>query len=322
VADRIEYFMVTSLDIIIVNWNTKAALAACLRSIEAAHREGIDLQRVVVVDNGSSDDSLSGLGEMALPLCIHKNPANRGFAAGCNQGAQDSNAEYLLFLNPDTRLTDQALQDPIHLMKQLQNSNLGICGIRLRDDRGSPTTCSARFPTLISMWLEGTGLHRRAPKHFVAHRQSELRSEVVKVDQVIGAYFLVRRHVFDLLSGFDERFFVYFEEVDLSLRARNAGYWSCVVGNVTAYHTGCLSSDQVKDRRLFYYWRSRLIYARKHFTWPKRCGVLILTFVVEPSVRLLQAALFASIDGVLVTARAYVYLIQHFLLGKRGDHAR
>jgi N-acetylglucosaminyl-diphospho-decaprenol L-rhamnosyltransferase len=314
--------MATSLDIIIVNWNTKAALGECLRSIEASQSDEIDLQRVVVVDNGSFDDSLSGLGEIGLPLQIHRNSSNRGFAAGCNQGVRGTKADYLLFLNPDTHVNGRALSEPINLMKQPQNSALGICGIQLLDDRGLPTTSSARFPTLNSIWLEGMGLHRLALRHFAPRHQSDLGSEIEVVDQVIGAFFLIRRSVYDLLNGFDERFFVYFEEVDLSLRARIAGYSSCVLGYVTANHTGCVSSDQVKGRRLFYYWRSRLLYANKHFAWLERYEILILTFVVEPSLRLLQAAVFASMDGLLVTAQAYGYLIHHSLFGKRGDYAR
>jgi GT2 family glycosyltransferase len=84
------------------------------------------------------------------------------------------------------------------------------------------------------------------------------------VDQLIGAFFVVRRSLFESLGGFDERFFVYYEEVDFSWRARQAGYSSVYLPGVHALHHGEASSGQVKGRRLFYLLRSRALYARKH----------------------------------------------------------
>ncbi len=285
-------------------------------------RDGIDLQRVVVVDNASSDQSLTSVRETDLPICVHANASNLGFAAGCNQGARSSKATYLLFLNPDTRLTTHSLKEPLYFMEQGRNASVGICGIRLLDDGGAPATCSAKFPTQSSMWAEGTGLHRLSAKRFGTRRQSGPVEPVECVDQIIGAYFLVRREVFERLDGFDETFFVYFEEVDFSLRARRAGYTSCVLGNVSAFHTGCCSSNQVKDKRLFYSWRSRLIYARKHFSWPARCGTSILTLLVEPIARLLHAVMSGSVDTVLATARAYMYLLIDITSSSDNHNAR
>lgn len=312
--------MPPTLDIVIVNWNTRETLADCLRSIEAIHLATVELQRVVVVDNASSDDSLSGLNGLALPLCIERNATNRGFAAACNQGARESRADYLLFLNPDTRLTCEALEQPVAFMDEPANGRVGICGIRLLDDRGLAGTCSARFPTPQSMWLEGTGLHRLAPSQFAVRCQSGFESAIENVDQVIGAYLLMRHSLFDQLNGFDERFFVYFEEVDLSLRAREAGYKSCILGNITAYHKGCASSDQVKDKRLFYFWRSRLLYARKHYSVPQYGGLLVLTLATEPLIRLLQALLSVSAESVRVTARAYFYLVRYWIGARQYGH--
>lgn len=312
--------MASTLDIIIVNWNTRDALAACLRSIEEACRNGIELARVVVVDNASTDGSLSGIAGAALPLCIQRNPSNRGFAAACNRGARNSTADYLLFLNPDTRLMNDSLQEPVDFMNQSENAGVGICGITLQDDHGSPATCAARFPTPASMWLEGTGLGRVVPGLNANRCLSEITAKVEKVDQVIGAYYLVRRGVFEQLGGFDERFFVYFEEVDISLRARDAGYASCILRDVRACHTGCGSSDQVKTRRLFYFWRSRLLYSGKHFAWPQYCGILLLTFAAEPVVRLLRAALSASWESAEVTLGAYLKLVRHFSAGTQYDY--
>lgn len=312
--------MTSTVDVIIVNWNTRDALAACLRSMEEARHDAIELGRVVVVDNASTDGSLSDIAETTLPLCVLQNPSNRGFAAACNQGARNSTADYLLFLNPDTRLMYDSLQEPVNFMNQPENADFGICGITLQDDHGSLGTCAARFPTPGSMWLEGTGLGRVVPGLTANRCLSDITAKVEKVDQVIGAYYLVRRGVFEHLGGFDERFFVYFEEVDISLRARNAGYASCILRDVRACHTGCGSSDQVKTRRLFYFWRSRLLYSGKHFAWPQYTAILLLTFAAEPLIRLLRAALSTSWEAAEVTLGAYLELVRHFSAGNQHDY--
>src|SRR5438094_1323064 len=96
--------MTDTLDIIIVNWNAGKPFRDCLLSIKNAKKSGFNLTRVVVVDNGSTDGSLDAIHTAGLPLTVIRNPENRGFAAACNQGAKESKADYLLFLNPDTRL--------------------------------------------------------------------------------------------------------------------------------------------------------------------------------------------------------------------------
>jgi len=106
------------LDIVIVNWNSGEQLKSCLESIVKTDKTGFELNKVVVVDNASSDNSLFGLEEIDLPLKIIRNSTNRGFAAACNQGAKESDADYLLFLNPDTVLFKDSLSKPIAFMEK------------------------------------------------------------------------------------------------------------------------------------------------------------------------------------------------------------
>src|SRR4051794_36691693 len=97
------------LDIVIVNWNTGLQLAACIDSIALANRGSVRLNRVVIVDNASTDGSIENVTCSSLPLTIIRNGENRGFAKACNQGAKGSVADFLLFLNPDTVLTADSL---------------------------------------------------------------------------------------------------------------------------------------------------------------------------------------------------------------------
>lgn len=280
-----------SLDIVIVNWNTGDALRTCLQSI-ADGAAGIDLQRVAVVDNASTDESMTRASGVPLPLTLVRNETNRGFGAACNQGAAGSRADYLLFLNPDTRLLPDTLARTLAFLESPDQATTGICGIRLLDDGGHASTSAARFPSPRILFGEATGLGRLLPGVFPRHLLTARDcADTRDVDQVIGAYFVMRRPLFESLGGFDERFFVYFEEVDLSLRARLAGFRSMFFAGATAHHTGGLSSDQVKSARLFYTLRGRLLYAWKHFSPFSRALVMAITFGVEWPARALRARL-------------------------------
>ena len=299
------------LDIIIVNWNTGDALRECLRSIGEALAPSFVLGGVVVVDNASTDGSADGLAADGAPVAVVRNPVNRGFAAACNQGARESRADYLLFLNPDTRLHPDTLARTLAYLEAPSQADVGICGITLLDAEGRPGTVAARFPSPGMFFGEATGLSRVLPSVFPPHllSASDCRS-TRDVDQVIGAFFVIRRALFTALGGFDERFFVYFEEVDLSLRARQAGYRSVCFADVSAYHQGGLSSGQVKAARLFYSLRSRLLFSAKHFSPIEAWIVLMTTFVVEWPARAILTLLRRQPGGLAETAAAYLRLLR------------
>jgi GT2 family glycosyltransferase len=126
-----------------------------------------------------------------------------------------------------------------------------------------------------------------------------------RVDHVIGAFFLVRRELFVDLHGFDERFFVYLEDLDFSFRAHKAGWCTVFLAEAQAFHAGGGTSQQVKARRLFYSLRSRLLYAFKHFSRPGAVGVLLTTLLVEPVSRSLLALLRRSMTNLRETWMAY-----------------
>lgn len=277
------------LDIVIVNWNTGEALRACIASIAAARSPALHIDRIVVVDNASTDGSAQGLDSADATLHVIRNERNLGFGAACNQGAAGSVADYLLFLNPDTRLFADSLARPLDYMSDPVNADVGICGVRLVDETGAAVTSSARFPTLRIFLGEMTGLSRVWPETFPSHLlTADECARSRDVDQVIGAYFLMRAPLFFELDGFDERFFVYLEEVDLALRARQRGQRSRYLADVTAYHRGGLSSDQVRATRLFYSLRSRMLYAQKHFPRWQVWGLLFATLAVEGPARLME----------------------------------
>lgn len=301
----------TSLSIVIVNWNAGEQLRDCLASIPAA-AAGLApygrLDRVVVVDNASTDGSADDLLLPGYALRVLRNHRNRGFAAACNQGAAEANSELLLFLNPDTRLFADSLARPVAHLAEPAHAGTGIAGIQLVDTDGAVARSCARFPTASQFAAQAIGLDRPWPRLGQAMREWDHRDSR-EVDQVIGAFFLVRRPLFQQLGGFDERFFVYFEEVDFSLRARRAGWHSQFFADAQAYHKGGGTSDQVKARRLFYALRSRLVYGRKHFSRPHRAWLIAVTWLIEPLARVLHLTLRRRWAEIGHVAQAYGLLL-------------
>ncbi|HEX8391965.1 MAG TPA: glycosyltransferase family 2 protein [Longimicrobium sp.] len=295
-----------ALHIVIVNWNGGARLAECLRSIASARRETVVLRRVTVVDNGSTDGSAQNLDGCGIPLHVVRNPRNVGFAAACNQGSRGCAADYLLLLNPDTRLSATALEAPVAFLEAAENAGVGICGVQLVDDAGRVSRTCARFPTPGRFVARGLALDRVAPRAFPPHFMVEWpHGESRAVDQVMGAFFLTRGALWARLGGFDERFFVYFEEVDYALRARAAGYGSYFLTATQVYHEGGASSGQVPARRLFYSLRSRILYSCKHFGAPGAALVLLSTLALEPWTRLALQGARGSLRGAGETLAAY-----------------
>jgi GT2 family glycosyltransferase len=297
---------VTSLDVICVNWNSGGHLAACLASLARVSQDDMILGRVVVVDNASTDGSAEGLAFPTLPLEVIANATNRGFAAACNQGAHGSGSDYLLFLNPDTLVETESLVRPLAFLGSPAGREVGICGIQLVNEQGNVARSCSPFPSASRMVATSVGFDRllpTGPSGLFMRDWDHLDSRVV--DHVIGAFYLVRRSLFETLGGFDEGYFVYFEDLDFSLRAREAGWKSFYLAGARAYHRGGGSSDQVKAERLHYLLRSRLRYAWRHFGFLGASAVTLATTVIEPIVRVGAALAGGMLSQVRDTVRAY-----------------
>jgi GT2 family glycosyltransferase len=257
---------------------------------------------------------------VGLPLVVILNKTNRGFAAACNQGVEGSGADYLLFLNPDVTLEPNSLEEPAAFMHRPENAQVGICGIQLLNSTGEIARSCARFPRARHFVAMATGLDRVAPGRFQGALMTEWdHGESRIVDHVIGAFFLVRRTVFEFLGGFDERFFVYLEDLDFSYRSRQAGWNSFYLSAVRAEHGGGGCSEQVKAVRLFYSLRSRILYAWKHFPAIRAAAVFLSTAFVEPVIRFGRALFRGSSAEMAEVYSGYCQLWKFATLGKKGQ---
>jgi len=301
--------MTPSLRIIIVNWNSGEQLNQCLASIEIAKKNDFSLSNICIVDNASHDNSIKGIEKHNLPIQIIKNEQNMGFAAACNQGAKGSQDDYLLFFNPDAQMYENSIEVAIAFMEKPANENVGIIGIQLLNDSGVPDRSCARFPTWGHFFVGIFGLDKLSSKWFPIHFMREWdHSENRVVDHVMGSFYLVRRTLFERLRGFDERFFVYLEDVDFSYRAWKEGWHSLYLTDAQAYHRGGGTSKQIKDKRLFYTLRSRIFYSYKHFSWWSATSIAFMTLFVEPITRIIWAAMRLSGMEMVNTLKGYFML--------------
>lgn len=289
------------VDVVIVNWNGGQLVIDCVSSLVTF---GESIAKIIVVDNGSSDGSQRKLA-LSDKVSVIENGDNLGFARGCNIGSKHGKSKYILFFNPDARMIDSSLNNIIEFMNTDEAKNIGICGARLVGDDGETQRSCANF-TNASTYIGGAfGLNDIFPKIFTPLFSTFDYNVSRVVDQPIGAYFLIRREIFERIDGFDERFFVYFEEVDLALRVKQAGWDSFYFAEAVAYHKGGGASERVRAGRLFYTLRSRLLYAQKNFSNVSFVSTVAASLVLEPIGRLTRACLRRSGGDLVDTMKAY-----------------
>jgi GT2 family glycosyltransferase len=300
------------VDIIIVNWNAGKKLFECLDSIQHANTaNSFHLAKCIVVDNASTDGSLDQLANIALPLELIINTENKGFGFACNQGAKCGSSKYILFLNPDVKLFQDSLSKPITFLETVTDIPIGILGIQMINQNGAIHRNVARFPSPQSFLYRMFGVDRIWPRQFPSLFMTDwtyLHSSVV--DQVPGSFFLVRRSLFDELKGFDERFFMYFEDLDFAYRARRAGWVSYYLSNVKAFHHGGGTTDQIRAWRLFYILRSRIAYVAKHFGYHRALWIVIASLIIEVWVRLAWSLIHFSRRDFMETIQAYFLYVE------------
>ena len=251
-----------TVDIVIVNWNSQRLLRECLAALDQSTIA--ERLNVILVDNASTDGSAEALATERAQLDIVRNTQNRGFAPACNQGAKEGRAPLLLFVNPDVRVRPDTMAAAMRYLDDRGHCGVGVLGVQLTDAGGHVQRCCARTPTPATLLLQTLFLDRLFPALVRPHFLTEWdHGDTRPVDQVMGAFLMIRRALFEQLGGFDERFFLYYEDVDLCLAARQAGWTVVHYAGAQASHTGGGSTAAVKDRRLYHHARSRMAYVAK-----------------------------------------------------------
>ncbi len=303
--------------VIIVNYNVKSFLNFCLESVYAATQ---DLKaEIIVVDNDSDDDSLSFLNQWHDRIILIQSTDNEGFAKACNKGLIASNAEYVLFLNPDTIISEDCLKKCFKHF--YTDENIGAIGVKMIDGSGNYLPESKRgFPTPRTALFKMLGLSTLFPKsalfnpYYLGHLSN---NEIHEVDVLTGAFFFMNSDVAKKLNGFDERFFMYGEDIDLSYRIKKSRKQAVYFPDSTIIHFKGESTEKSSFQYFKAFYGSMKLFVAKHYT--KAAG---LSFGLLLNIGIILSALFGfikrSVSVIFVplmdvtTIVASLYLVSKF----------
>lgn len=247
------------VSIVIVNYNGADVILACLNSI-FQHFESAKLE-VIVVDNASQDGSPELIAQKFPEVRLIRQAVNVGFGAANNAGVHHAQGQYLFLLNSDTLIQSNIL--PTLISKLESAPHIGIVGPRLLNPDGSFQLSTAYE---IGIWGEWRTLQEVKKYRHSANRPALAQQYGTDqfVDIVVGAAMLMRRSHFLDIGGFDETFFMYFEESDLCQRFRDAGYQILYTPDVSVTHIGGYSVAQTAGKMAAEYRRSQRYYYQKH----------------------------------------------------------
>ncbi len=269
------------LSVIVVTYNSQEFIGECLESIERAgmrvcdsasvqaskNAETKELKRTsecefwetIVVDNASTDGTVEIVKRFEWVRLI-RNPQNLGFAAAVNLGAREAKGEWLLLLNPDCILDENAFSE---LYKFVRNSDekIAIIGFQLLNPDGTLQPSGRRFPKVWEFVLALLGFHRWMEARWFEGRDF---TKVQEVDEVSGAALAIRHEVFKQVGGMDESFFLFFEELDLCRRVKAGGWKIVYLPNARVKHYWGASVKQVPELAKRAQKQSAIHYFRKH----------------------------------------------------------
>jgi GT2 family glycosyltransferase len=262
------------ISFIIVNFKSRELLPRCLSSIQKL--SGIRAE-IILVNNDS--EYLEALSSADFPIKIIQAPHNLGFGAGVNLGAQSTSGKYLFLLNPDAEIISAPFQDIFHEFGQ--NNNLAILGGKIVDDRGK-----------IQPWIAGESITplRIIKNNLGLSRDKQLQKQTDKlmVDWISGGAMLIRKDIFQKLGGFDEKMFMYFEDIDLCRHAKNQDFDLLYFPDLIIQHSGGASFKGKKEQKKYYY-QSQEYYFKKHFGKLVSFLMKLLRLIFHPESRKLKA---------------------------------
>ncbi len=291
--------MVKKIGIIVVNWNCGNLTYQAIRPYLNYKSHKI-ICEIVVVDNASVDDSIAILKPLAITLI--ENSTNMGFGHACNQALKKINTDYILLLNPDTKSEVATLE----LLTDFLENNTGyaVTGPQQQYENGEIVRSCGRFPSFKTSVWELLGLSKILPLVFTPtpimtdfdHRESR------EVDHIMGSYMLIRKSIIDVTGFMNEKYFVYWEDIDLSKRINNKGFKSYYNTNCVISHATGASGDKATAQRLFYSISARKTYWKIHFNKLLVPALIFLSLTIEPLLRIIRAP-----SRIRSIAKAYLF---------------
>ena len=249
------------LSVIIVNWNVRDLLRECLRSIEVGKGD-LSLE-IIVVDSASSDDSVTMVRSEFPWVRLIPCAENVGFPRGNNIGLKEARGDYLLLLNPDTVVLDDALAALVAFLQA--NPDVGAVGPQLLNSDGTVQSSRRRFPTIATGFFESTWLEGMAPGVLRRYYALDLPDDATAdVDWLTGACIMVPRSAYEAVGGMDEGYFMYSEELDWCRRIKESGRRVVYYPATRVIHHVGKSSEQAVTARHINFNRAKLRYFCKY----------------------------------------------------------
>ena len=259
------------LSVCIVNWNTRELLRACLESLRRNPSARAQLE-IIVVDNASSDSSAELVARDFPEVRLLANAENRGYAAGNNQAIAASGGEYVLLLNPDTEVAPGALDKLLEFLRDHPEA-AGVAPRLVGPDGATQRSCRG-FPDPWAVFADALGLARLFPR---SRRLGRYRltwwnhDDLREVDQPMASALLLRRSALKRVGAFDEDFPIFFNDVDLCYRLKQAGWRLYFDPEATVLHHHGASTAQVRRRMIIESHRSLARFYRKHYRGRRGC---------------------------------------------------
>lgn len=264
------------ISIIIVNYNVKYFLEHCLMSVMRA-TQNLDAE-IIVVDNCSSDDSAAMVSQKFPSVVLIANKDNIGFARANNQALRKAKGDYILYLNPDTIVPEDCFVQCLNYMEA--HPEAGALGCRLIDGKGQFLPESKRgFPSAQVAFFKISGLSGlfKQSKLFNQYHLGYLpEHEINEVDVLVGCFMFCRKSVIDKIGGFDEDYFMYGEDIDLSYKIKLAGYKNVYFPDTTVIHYKGESTAKGSLNYVRMFYKAMIIFARKHFSSGKKSTYVAL----------------------------------------------
>lgn len=265
-----------TLSIIIVSYNVKYFLEQCLLSVQ---RAATDIAtEVIVIDNCSSDGSLEYLRPLFPQIRFIANRENTGFGRACNLGLQQSTGRFVLFLNPDTLVPEDCFAKSLQIFEQ--HKEVGALGIRMINGQGTFLKESMRgFPSFPAAFFKLSGIHRLFPgsrffsRYYLGHLDAQKDQYA---EALAGAFMLIPRLVLEKTGSFDESFFMYGEDIDLSYRIFKAGYKNYYLAAPAIIHFKGESTTKNSLGYIRNFYGAMSIFVSKHYTGFKQLGLRVL----------------------------------------------
>ncbi len=246
------------LSVIYVNYRTSHCLQQSLPLLITSLKK--NSSEIYIIDNNSWDDRLSALRQDYPMVNFLRNSHNLGFARACNTALRHCKGNYILLLNPDVYLQPTTLSSMLHYMSQ--HKDIGILAPQLRFQDGSLQHSCRRYPTPLVHFLNMLYPCARRVQHYLMKNIDH--SSPQDIDWSLGAFLLVRREVLDKIGYLDERFFLYFEDVDLCRRAKKAGWRVVYYPKAVATHLYQRSSRLLFSKPFLHHVKSMYFYYKKH----------------------------------------------------------